>query len=232
MSVGPLDLFITVGCPDVGYQGLLPQKQVAGYFKYILDVPEGQIQQPFPCGELFWSDNFDSYTDGQYPLPSPWTIFWSGNPSGCRVTSEQSFSPPYSWRASDYSSWARYDAVPMTRKDHFCYEARIMLTQNYFPARIGFAWHLTGSTTGHFCAYGLSGAAFITNHWYHVYSEVDCVGNKWRLWLDDELKIDSEYTDETGENTFDSFFIGTGNHTSYPDSGVAYFDDIKFWVDQ
>ncbi len=229
-TAGMLDLFITVASEQSGYQDFVPDTQVSSYFAYTMEVPLGEIEQPFPCGELYKEENFDSYSDGQYPLPAPWEIFWSGYPFGCRVTSEQSYSPPYSWRSCDFGSWARHDAIPMTRKDHFCYETRLMTTNINWHPLIGFAYKTSGSTSLNFCTFSLYGPDYNTYQWYHIYGEIDCIENTYRLWVDDELKVDTSWTDETREYAFTHFFIGTTNHTE-PGYAVVYYDDVKFWVD-
>jgi hypothetical protein len=231
-AAAPIELLITAACPEAGYQDNIPGAREAYYCTYSMDVPEGQIHQGFPCGELYMEENFDSYSNGQYPLPAPWEIFWSGYPTGCYVTNEQFVSPPYSWRASDYVSWARHDAIPMTRKDHFCYEVEIMSTNQLYRPQVGFAWKTSGSTSSAFCAYTLWGSDITPYQWYHIYAEIDCIENTWQLWVDDELKVDTSWTDETGENSFTHFYVGTTNHPDISSYAVVYFDDIKFWVDQ
>jgi hypothetical protein len=220
-----LELFITVSCGE-GYQDLLPGKVAAYYTTYIMEVPVGE--PPFPCGDNLFEDNFDSYSNGS-GLPSPWVNFWSGV-SGY-VTSEQYYSSPYCWRSSAFPYWARYDGIPMNRRDHFCYEARIMTTDPSKRALIGFAWKKTSSTTGHFCYLSI-GNAYDPYVWHYVEAQIDCVENYWDAWVDGELVVDHKtWTDETAENTFTHFFIGCGNFSS---GGIAvnYFDDVKLYWDE
>ena len=228
-TAGPLDLFITAASADVGYQGLVPGKQVASYFTYVLDVPLGEIQQGFPCGENEISEDFDALANGS-GLPSPWVNIWSGYPTGCHVTTEQSFSSPHSYRLEGYSSWSRYDGYPFTRKDHFCLETQMMITDPTKVARMGLCWKTSGSTTGHL-RYFAMGTGYTPYQWYHVYAEVDCIENTWEVWVDDELKVSNSWTDETPENSFIWFFIGIGNFST-SGTGVVYFDDVTLtWED-
>lgn len=234
-SAAPIELFITAACADVGYQGLLPDKQVASYFTYIMDIPEGEIEPQFPCGDNLFEDDFDSYTNGQ-PLPSPWQVFWSGRPLGCYVTTEQSYSEPHSWRATGYQTWVRFDAVPMTRKDHFCYEARIMITDVARPVRIGFAYKESSNTSRNYASVMIGDSGFNAYQWYFVEMHVDCVENYYEWWIDGEHKGYVEYdeTSTTGfrENAFTHFIIGTVYRPSAAAYLTGYFDDVKLYWDE
>ena len=230
-SNDPLNLFITIATDEVGYQGLLPGKKVSSYFFYSMEVPVGVIEPEFPCGDIVLEENFDSYSEGS-KLPPPWGVYWSGNDAGCYVTGEQKYSAPYSWRSSDFPWWARHDVIPMTRKDHFCYEARIMLTSTDFPAHMGFTYKISGSESKAFAALVLVGPDYTPYQWYYIEAQVDCVQNYWEYWVDGESKGHYDWTDETGEYAFTHFFIGTTNHPVNGNAGVVYFDDIKLYADQ
>ena len=107
-----------------------------------------------------------------------------------------------------------------------------MTTNIEWRALLGFAWKIAPNESRNFCSFALYGSSYNTYQWYHIYAEIDCVANTWQLWVDDELKIDTSWTDETGEYSFTHFFIGTTNHPDLPGYAVVYFDDIKFWVDE
>ncbi len=234
-TAGPIDLFITAASADVGYQDLVPGKQVASYFKYVMDVPLGEIPQEFPCGDNLFEDDFDDYDDGDSLPDPPWWEFWDGVYGQSYVTNTQYYSPPNSWRSTGDHNWVRYDGYPMTRKDHFCYEARIMLVDTAEPARIGFAYKLYPNESRPFAVVSIGGDGFNTYQWYHVEVQVDCVENYYEYWIDDEfinhVDWDISSVAEAREQAFTHFIIGT-TWQSFSGTSTQYFDDVKLYWDE
>jgi len=189
----------------------------------------------YPCAPNEWGDNFDSYSQGQYPS-NGWVNFWSGSPSGTYVTAEQCYSSPMSFRLEAYTSWARYDGIPFTAGDktYVCYEMRVMLTHVGRRAKMGFAWKKTSSTTGHYATVTIGEPYYMETYtWYHVLARINMEEHKMSVWVDDELWRDNiACGDQTSHDSFTHFFVGIGNFTSYPGTGVVYYDDVYlYWED-
>lgn len=197
-------------------------------------LDEGFEVIEYPCAPNEWGENFDSYSQGQYP--DGWVVFWSGSPSGTYITSAQCYSEPMSFRQEAFTTWARYDGLPFTagEKTYVCYEAKVMLTHAGRKAKMGFAWKKTSSTTGHYAAVTIGEPNFNeTYQWYHVLARINMQEHTMSVWVDGELWKDNvSCGTQNSHDSFTHFFVGITNFIPYPGMGVVFYDDVwLYWED-
>lgn len=191
---------------------------------------EDTTSRAFPADSQVIHESFDSYANGLSTLPVPWTVIFSGNSSGCRVTDEQAFSPPLCWRSSDSPMWARWDGMAVTRADYMRFEAKIMLVDTAWPAMIGLSQVLSASQAHSFFYVQMNGPFYEPGRWYDVRAEIDCVNDTSQVWIDGVPLGRGFWTDQTDEQSITHFHFGTQNHAESAVNGTVYYDDIRLWV--
>lgn len=198
--------------------------------------------------QVFFEDNFEKYTVGDFPSSGGWELWYNGIGTEEQVIVDNfSSSPTKSLKLLGLDFWAGFAAKRFTSTSSligFGVSVRVEETngEGRDNARVAFTTKLsnwvsceyapvTFQDSGVIASGGQVLQSYIAGTWYNVKLVMDRADNTYSVWVDDELKGENlTVTTTSGPITdFPSSEIEAFSISQCYNSVTAYFDDVKIF---
>ena len=188
---------------------------------------------------LFFQNDFEKVTTGQYPSANGWFNVYSGDSAS--VTNEKAFNGTKSFKLIGRPNWSRQDAVTIPLASRVIYEVSVCKSENNSDSAFVSLFkddpndwgdhnaQVNFGRDGHMRAGGDSNCtvelgSYIANVWYQIRVDADFNSKIMNVYINGSLVCDSA---PTGEKYYETLSLTDGNS----DSGTpTYFDDVKIWI--
>jgi hypothetical protein len=198
--------------------------------------------------QVFFEDNFETYSVGTFPASGGWELWYSGAGTEEQVIVDGvSGSPTKSLKLVGLDMWAGLAAKPLTSSAQLIgFEVNVRVEEtNGNPrdnARVAFAKKVssyisrdyapvTFNDDGTICSGGQVLQPYDADRWYKVKLIMDRNTDTYAVWVDGELKAEKlNVTTTSGDITFYPSSEITALSVSQCYNGVTvYFDDVKIF---
>ena len=194
------------------------------------------------CRNAFFKENFDSYVAGSFPNGGPWTLKYDGVGKKYQiVTSEKYVSEQNSMHLLGRSDWSAIMTtvlpqvptvinveVKMNTEGNDVYLALCTFNGSgkwgNYDMKIEFADGKIRYQIPEWFAYDVT-ASYEPDVWYKIRFKLDQANKTVSVWVNDELKVDSQVHD------FDSLLIPNLCLSSNKGQKKVWFDDIFVWAE-
>ncbi len=183
------------------------------------------------------NDNFESYSNGQYPSSGGWYNLFSGKTAA--VSTAYAYSGSKSFRLEGYSNWSRIDVINVNTTNEMSYEVAVFIPDAARGASVGF-FEKQGNQGPSYNAIVFRNDGTIytggtnesnrfiqsynSNTWYRIKVTLDFTQNKMDVYVNGSLKRSG--ISAKGESYCKKFGLATSNFSG-SGTAITYFDDVK-----